>query len=293
MKSVYNERSKGGFLMKKIIVLCFLLLCGCATTTEKTVMPYLIGEDEQAAVAAMKDLGITPKVTYDFSDTLRKGEVISTSPQAGVKLKANNVVNMVISSGGVKIPEIRDARLEDGKALLEAMGFVVAVEQDYSGLVAQGSLTHSQPAADEVVGFGSNIIIYESLGPTTVFPKNYQLEWNYTLGNAEYVVDYNKVYYYGDALFMDVRFMGGCTPTCIIEQTALATVIINEDTATATKIPYLLQQEVSGDREKLIFHVDVPLLGKAVEQIDTIEVQFELNVNGTLRKLSYTYQLTW
>jgi transcriptional regulator of nitric oxide reductase len=64
-------------------------------------MPVLVGEEEDAARAALADLGLEPQVTNDddLLDAFRRGPrlVCATVPEAGTELRAGAEVELVVS----------------------------------------------------------------------------------------------------------------------------------------------------------------------------------------------------
>lgn len=63
-------------------------------------VPNVVGQSQSAAEAAIKAAGCTVgKVKQKASSTVAKGNVISTSPKAGKKVKAGAKVNLTVSSG--------------------------------------------------------------------------------------------------------------------------------------------------------------------------------------------------
>jgi beta-lactam-binding protein with PASTA domain len=72
-------------------------------------VPNVVGQSQSAAEAAIQAAGCTVgKVKQKASSTVAKGNVISTSPKAGKKVKAGAKVNLTVSSGpksGYPVPK--------------------------------------------------------------------------------------------------------------------------------------------------------------------------------------------
>jgi serine/threonine-protein kinase len=62
---------------------------------------------EQRAAAAIEDAGfVVGKVTRGFSPTAQQGAVIGSDPEEGTRLPAGTVINIVVSNGKIKIPDV-------------------------------------------------------------------------------------------------------------------------------------------------------------------------------------------
>jgi len=62
-------------------------------------VPYLVGYTETEATVKLSNLGFNASPTYDYSDTVEEGRVISQSPSGGIKVPKGNVITICISKG--------------------------------------------------------------------------------------------------------------------------------------------------------------------------------------------------
>lgn len=93
-------------------------------------------------------------VTTENSSSVSKDIVIRTDPEAGTALKAGGTVNLVVSTGLVRVPDVRNLAIGVASSQLTAIGLQVSVEGDggcTGGLVTAQSLPPGdQPQASAV-----------------------------------------------------------------------------------------------------------------------------------------------
>ncbi|HEY2427894.1 MAG TPA: PASTA domain-containing protein [Acidimicrobiales bacterium] len=99
---------------------------------EMVTMPDLVSTPEtvQQALAALQALGIPAgqvNQTQDFSPTVPKGDVISTTPPAGQQADRAGTVTLDVSKGPqtVKVPDVRNKSVGQATAILQAAGLTV------------------------------------------------------------------------------------------------------------------------------------------------------------------------
>ena len=59
------------------------------------VMPDLVGQSEEEAVAILKEMGLEPKITYESFPDMR-GQVMLQDPSFGARIKENEEVSLVV-----------------------------------------------------------------------------------------------------------------------------------------------------------------------------------------------------
>lgn len=142
---------------------------------KQTTMPEVEGLSEDIARQKLKENGgLDMKISdYEFSDTVKKGDVISQKPKAGETVDKYQAVSVVISNGP-EHPEIDLKTLgldaltpEAVKALLESKGFVVSMQTKNSDTVESGKMIGFSP---EKAKEGDTITVTVSSGPTLVNP---------------------------------------------------------------------------------------------------------------------------
>lgn len=138
---------------------------------QMTIVPSVVGYSETTATSALNNAGLVPVPSYEYSNDVPKGEVISQSPVAGSSVESGSDVTLVVSNGieQVKVPEVVGKSLEKATEKLEAKGFVVVVEEAYSDEVAEGKVISTSVEGGEMADAGAEITVTVSIGPMTVY----------------------------------------------------------------------------------------------------------------------------
>jgi serine/threonine-protein kinase len=75
--------------------------------TPQIAVPSVTLLDQAKAASALENAGfVVGKITRDFSPTAKDGVVIGSDPEEGTRLSAGTVVNIVVSNGKIKIPDV-------------------------------------------------------------------------------------------------------------------------------------------------------------------------------------------
>lgn len=100
---------------------------GAAPIDVPSVTLLSLAEAQAAIEAAGLVLGT---VSSENSSTTRKDIVIRSDPEAGIELREGDVVNLVISTGLVKVPDVRTLPIGEASSQLSALGLIVTVQGD-------------------------------------------------------------------------------------------------------------------------------------------------------------------
>jgi serine/threonine-protein kinase len=138
---------------------------------ERYAVPDVTNRTRRAAVARLEESNLTVgEVSRSYSDTVRKGRVISSDPAAGTELKRDQAVNLVVSRGvkPVPVPDVTGEPIEAARAAIAEAGLspVVAQERNHPD-VPKGSVI-SQSPADGMLLKGSDVQLVVSKGPPLV-----------------------------------------------------------------------------------------------------------------------------
>ncbi|MGW8331028.1 Stk1 family PASTA domain-containing Ser/Thr kinase [Streptomyces sp. NPDC055808] len=116
-----------------------------------TRVPALIGQTEDAAKKKLSGAGLdVKKVDRQFSDTVERGQVVSTDPATGARIRGNGAVTLVVSRGPetAQVPQLDGMPLDRAKDELQKAGFAPGdTSSEFSDGVAQGSVIRTDPAA--------------------------------------------------------------------------------------------------------------------------------------------------
>src|SRR5690606_1254733 len=87
-------------------------------------VPVVVSFTEEAAVAAIEEVGLTPLVLREVNALVPEGQVIRTDPAAGSKMKEGFQVNIYVSSGAqrARVPNLQGMTLKEAEAALIAQG---------------------------------------------------------------------------------------------------------------------------------------------------------------------------
>ena len=137
---------------------------------EQYPVPDLAGKslaDAKAALAKIKMNVPTP--TQAWSETVPKGEVIATAPQAGTVLRPGTAVILTVSKGRQPITVGDWVRKSAAKAeqTLTKRGLQVKTEEDYSDSVPEGKVISQSPGTG-TLHKGDTVSLLVSKGPPMV-----------------------------------------------------------------------------------------------------------------------------
>lgn len=134
-------------------------------------MPDVTAESFETAESELTALGLAVVRRVEVSETVPKGTVISTSPEAGVNLAVGEIVTVVESSGKPvsAVPSIDFMTIADATTALEGAGFTVGtVTPGYSPNALVGAVVGSDPKAGTRLSAGSVIDIVVSNGKISI-----------------------------------------------------------------------------------------------------------------------------
>ncbi len=137
-------------------------------------MPQVKGKSVEEARNALTDLGIKSEVTYEESDTIEAGEVISADVEEGTEIRVGTTVKLTASAGpqGIPVPSVTGISYDEANARLTQLGFAVTRVEGYSDEVEEGIVMSQVPSADTEVAKGTNITVTVSLGKEKIWvPK--------------------------------------------------------------------------------------------------------------------------
>ncbi|MET9360992.1 Stk1 family PASTA domain-containing Ser/Thr kinase [Streptomyces sp. NPDC006632] len=139
------------------LVTAFLLILGVGAgvwyinSGQFTRVPALIGRSEDAAKKKLSGAGLDlKKVDRQFSDTVERGQVISTDPATGARIRGNGSVTLVVSRGPetAQVPKLDGMPLDRARSELQKAGFAPGdTTSEFSDGVAQGAVIRTEPAA--------------------------------------------------------------------------------------------------------------------------------------------------
>ena len=117
---------------------------------ELALMPNLVGMTEQDAILAITNAKLVlGTITQSDSPSVAKNMVMSSDPAANQQITAGTVVNIVISTGSVLVPNIVNLEIGDARAQLTApqVGYLVETQVDPTCTGTEGTAVIAQSIA--------------------------------------------------------------------------------------------------------------------------------------------------
>ncbi|MFF9904476.1 Stk1 family PASTA domain-containing Ser/Thr kinase [Streptomyces olivaceus] len=155
-------------------VVAVLLVLGLGTgiwyinSGQFTKVPALLSKTEAQARDRLDEAGLdVGKVSHAHSDTVDRGQIISTEPGVGDRIRKNDSVSFTVSDGPdrVKLPDLEGYRLDRARTLLKDEGLEPGmVTKAFSEEVPTGFVVSTKPAAGTTVRGGSAVALVVSKG---------------------------------------------------------------------------------------------------------------------------------
>lgn len=136
---------------------------------EAVIMPTLADMDLAEAKAALEKEGLkVGMVQSENSDKIKKDRVTRTVPAAGDEIPEGTVVELWLSDGFMKVPDVASLGVEGAKAELSRLGFEVVEDEEETSEVEAGTLMRQSPEGGELVEQGSTIKLVIAKAPPAV-----------------------------------------------------------------------------------------------------------------------------
>ncbi|MCX5260295.1 Stk1 family PASTA domain-containing Ser/Thr kinase [Streptomyces canus] len=174
-------RSSGGPRRGPLLIVAAILLAlglGAGVwyinSGQFTQVPALLTKTEAQARDRLDEAGLeTGKVTYAYSDTVKRGTVISTDPGVGARIRNNDSVSITVSKGPetVKVPDVQGDALSNARTRLKAEGLQPGmVTREFSDDVPKGFVISTDPEDGTTLRAGSAIALTVSKGAPVDVP---------------------------------------------------------------------------------------------------------------------------
>jgi eukaryotic-like serine/threonine-protein kinase len=122
-------------------------------------VPNVVGNDPEAAQAALTQAGFQPVLAYNVDPTNASGKVAIQNPEAGSQAKKGSKVTIYVSVPG-SVPDVAGMSLEDAKRVITASGYKVGnivYTQDAS--VQEGQVVRTEPEQNTPLHPGESVNI--------------------------------------------------------------------------------------------------------------------------------------
>ncbi|MFF9542978.1 Stk1 family PASTA domain-containing Ser/Thr kinase [Streptomyces albidoflavus] len=182
----------------------------------KVTVPRVEGMALDKAKARLRDAGLEPgMVTRAFSDSVAKGEVVSTDPSAGTERRGGSAVALVVSKGApVEVPDVAGSSLQEATEALKEAGLKVSTaDERMFSEHEKGAVAAQSPKPGTELAEGGEVELTLSKGPDLVEVPDVtgqkEDEARKTLEGAGFKVDVSR-WFFGDTVW-DQSVEGGET----------------------------------------------------------------------------------
>ncbi len=166
--NVFSERPAGEVVRQdppagELVIEGSIVRLRVSQGQETAIVPDVLQQSEESAVAELAAAGFEASVTREPSDTVAEGLVSSQAPEPGEEAPVGSTVEIVVSDGpsSVTVPDVRTLTQEDAEAELEARDFQVQVEdQETDDPTQEGRVVAQNPAPGVQAAPGSTVTIF-------------------------------------------------------------------------------------------------------------------------------------
>lgn len=144
----------------------------CAVKEKVVTVPGVVGATEADAAKALDALKLSIEKSYEYSDTVAAGSVISQNPTAGSTLTEGAKVKLVISQGvkSTVVPSVVGKESATAQSEIAAAGLVVSgITEEYHDTIAKGIVLKQSVEGGKTVANGTGVSLVISKGPATVY----------------------------------------------------------------------------------------------------------------------------
>lgn len=138
-----------------------------------TKVPAVLTKTQAQAEERLGAAGLETKVEHAYSDTVKRGRVISTDPEPGARIRGNDTVTVTVSDGPetVEVPDLKGLRLDKARESLKSDGLEPGlVTRAFSDDVPKGFVVGSTPDAGTERRAGSAVALVVSKGAAIDVP---------------------------------------------------------------------------------------------------------------------------
>ena len=133
---------------------------------EQSTVPQLVAlTSVDSARIALQDVGLQLGAIKEKNSAQPAGYVLDQDPPEGTQVDAGTAVNIVVSSGLVKVPKVVGSSEAQARSDLAQLGFDVQIVELEDGSVSAGTVLAQSPQGGELLPRGSIVTITVSTSP--------------------------------------------------------------------------------------------------------------------------------
>ena len=144
-----------------------------STGPEMATLPtQIVGKTEDEVVEELEKLGLTVSTTYETSETVESGIVLSVDPEEGTEITKSTTVNLVVSSGSqyadITMINVVGETESSARSMLSALSsmLTISVTYDEDTSKADGIVLSQTVAEGKVIKENESITIVVNQLPT-------------------------------------------------------------------------------------------------------------------------------
>jgi eukaryotic-like serine/threonine-protein kinase len=136
----------------------------------EAAVPIVQGLSDDEAVDKLREAGLKSERRREFSDTVKSGRVIETSPGGGTTVRKGSTVTLVVSRGKQKapVPDVKGKSRDEAERLLRGAGLQAAVSEREDEHAEPGTVIEQDPAAGTQVPKGGTVDLVVAKAPADV-----------------------------------------------------------------------------------------------------------------------------
>ncbi|MBE5891220.1 MAG: Stk1 family PASTA domain-containing Ser/Thr kinase [Lachnospiraceae bacterium] len=180
---IFEQDPVAGTMVKKGDTVTVKVVEESSPEVEYITVPNVVGQSESSAKSTIEDKGLKYEVSYEYSDSVDAGDVISQSPTEG-SVTEGSTIKIVVSQGkeSVTIPSnLAGKSFKNVKSTLENLGLNVEAAYEHSDDVEKDYVISVSPKSGKTVEKGSTVTVTVSLGAEV---HTYLCDTSFTI-NAE------------------------------------------------------------------------------------------------------------
>ncbi|HEX3463205.1 MAG TPA: Stk1 family PASTA domain-containing Ser/Thr kinase [Candidatus Elarobacter sp.] len=128
-----------------------------STGPQSAAVPNVVGQEPDAAQAAISGAGFTPALAYQQDAANPTGKIASQDPPAGAKAKKGAKVTIRLSVPG-SVPDVTGMTLDDAKRALIASGYQIGnLVYTADSSLEEGKVVRTEPEANSVLTPGESV----------------------------------------------------------------------------------------------------------------------------------------
>jgi serine/threonine-protein kinase len=139
-----------------------------------TTVPAVLTQTQARATQRIQDAGLGVKIKREFHDTVGRGQVITTDPEPGARIRDNDVVTLTVSKGPetVQVPDLQGVPLGDAKDRLRKAGLEPGlVTRAFSDEIPNGRVMGTDPETGSERRSGAVVALTVSRGVPVEVPR--------------------------------------------------------------------------------------------------------------------------